>query len=100
MRFLRLSDFRIPDTTILEESFKSQGYEEGRAKHFFLREPVQPVCLTFGQTNFQTNGTIYHRLQGEKSLLENLQGMAVIEFPTIHVVEIIPSTWTIQGLPG
>lgn len=32
----------------------------------------------------------------EKSLMDNLKGTSVLEFPTIVVVDEIPSDWTIE----
>lgn len=94
------SDFRIPDTAILEESFKSQGYAGPNLK-FLFRKHDQPVCLFAPYILiFQANGSGYYRLQGHKSLLENLQGMTFKEFPTIYVVDTLPSTWTVLEPQG
>ena len=66
--------------------------------HYLLRKAVQPVCLIIEMSNFQANGCQYIRLDAGKSLVENLEGLRILEFPTINVVDKIPENWTIQEI--
>ena len=64
--------------------------------HYLLRKTVQPVHLTVTKSNSKANEFIYFKLDAEKSILENLKGKKIIEFPTIYVVDDIPDKWTIE----
>jgi hypothetical protein len=47
-------------------------------------------------SNFKANRSIYIRLDPEKSLLESLKAVRIMEFPSIHVVDEPPMDWTIE----
>lgn len=65
--------------------------------HYFLRKAEQPVCPISVTSNSKANENVYFRLDAEKSLVENLKGFKVLEFPTIYVLDEIPENWTIEA---
>ena len=90
------SDFSVSDATILGDAFKKHKVVDGLEIHYLLRMAGQPVYLIIAISNFQANGCQYIRLDAEKSLVENLKGLQITEFPTINVVDRIPEDWTIE----
>ena len=93
------SDFSLSDATILGDAFQKHKFPDDLEMHYLLREAVQPVCLIIVITNFQANGCQYIRLHAGKSLVENLKGLRIMEFPTILVVDKVPQSWTVEETP-
>ena len=62
-----------------------------------MRKVDQPVYARLLLFWFQANGSVYFRLSAEQSIQENLKGITIIEFPTIHVLNEIPRDWTVEN---
>lgn len=80
-----MADYRISDSTTVREAYGQHTAEKDNL-HFLRKKVGHPA-----------NKAVYLRLDPDKSLLDNLKGTTVMEFPSILVVDEIQPDWTVEA---